>query len=126
MAMACLRLFTFFPEPPLRRVPAFISCIVFSTFFALALLYLRTMTTLQTSGSRRIGDRHGFVDQRSPCSTVSACRCALENSQCNTGGQGRAEFFARPQVALGNVLWPQNFFRSLRVCANDERIRNAL
>src|SRR6185312_1330521 len=39
MAMACFRLVTFLPEPPLRRVPAFISFIVFSTFLLLALLY---------------------------------------------------------------------------------------
>lgn len=32
MAMACLRLVTFLPEPPLRSVPRFRSCIVFSTF----------------------------------------------------------------------------------------------
>jgi hypothetical protein len=31
MAMACLRLFTFLPEPPLFSVPRFRSCIAFST-----------------------------------------------------------------------------------------------
>jgi hypothetical protein len=31
MAMACLRLVTFLPEPPLFSVPFFRSCIVFST-----------------------------------------------------------------------------------------------
>ncbi|MND06008.1 hypothetical protein D3C83_271330 [compost metagenome] len=34
MAIACFRLVTFLPEPPLRSVPRFISCIVFSTFSA--------------------------------------------------------------------------------------------
>ena len=32
MAIACLRLVTFFPLPPLFSVPAFRSCIAFSTF----------------------------------------------------------------------------------------------
>src|SRR5437763_16376536 len=32
MAMACLRLFTFFPEEPLFSVPCLRSCIAFSTF----------------------------------------------------------------------------------------------
>jgi len=32
MAIACLRLFTFFPEPPLRSVSCLRSCIAFSTF----------------------------------------------------------------------------------------------
>ena len=32
MAMACFRLVTFLPEPPLRSVPRFISCMAFSTF----------------------------------------------------------------------------------------------
>jgi len=33
MAMACLRLVTFLPEPPERSVPRFRSCIARSTFF---------------------------------------------------------------------------------------------
>jgi hypothetical protein len=32
IAIACLRLFTFFPERPLRSVPRFRSCIAFFTF----------------------------------------------------------------------------------------------
>ena len=32
MAIACLRLFTFLPELPLRSVPRFRSCMAFSTF----------------------------------------------------------------------------------------------
>jgi hypothetical protein len=43
MAMACLRLVTFLPEPPLRSVPAFRSCIVFSTFSLAFFPYLLAM-----------------------------------------------------------------------------------
>jgi hypothetical protein len=32
MAMACFRLVTFFPEPPLRKVPRFRSLITLATF----------------------------------------------------------------------------------------------
>jgi hypothetical protein len=39
MAMACLRLVTFFPDPPLRNVPSFISCTARSTFLPLDLEY---------------------------------------------------------------------------------------
>ena len=49
MAMACLRLVTFLPEPPLRSVPAFLSCIVFSTlscaFFPYRLAIEKTSCT---------------------------------------------------------------------------------
>src|SRR5688500_1615648 len=41
IAMACLRLFTFLPERPLRNVPFLRSRITFSTFFDAFLLYLR-------------------------------------------------------------------------------------
>src|SRR5687767_3921611 len=41
MAIACLRLVTFLPEPPLRSVPRFRSRIVFSTFSDAFLLYFR-------------------------------------------------------------------------------------
>src|ERR1700722_1634670 len=47
MAMACLRLLTFAPEPPLRSVPRFISCIAFFTFRPLALLYFLAMAHLR-------------------------------------------------------------------------------
>ena len=40
IAMACLRLVTFLPEPPLRSVPCFLSCIVFSTLSCAFLEYL--------------------------------------------------------------------------------------
>jgi hypothetical protein len=43
IAIACLGLVTFFPEPPLRSVPCFISRMTFSTFCPLDLLYLRAM-----------------------------------------------------------------------------------
>src|ERR1700735_2166870 len=49
MAMACLRLLTFAPEPPLRSVPRFISCIAFLTFRPLALLYFVAMAYLLVS-----------------------------------------------------------------------------
>jgi hypothetical protein len=45
IAMACLRLVTFLPEPPLRRVPCFRSCIVFSTLSCAFLPYLLAMKT---------------------------------------------------------------------------------
>src|SRR5215213_5756833 len=41
MAIACLRLLTFFPDPPLRSVPRFRSRITFSTFWDAFLPYLR-------------------------------------------------------------------------------------
>lgn len=43
MAIACLRLVTFLPEPPLFSVPRFRSCIVFSTFSEAFLPYLLAM-----------------------------------------------------------------------------------
>ena len=43
MAIACLRLVTFFPELPLRSVPAFRSRMAFSTLSWLALLYFRAI-----------------------------------------------------------------------------------
>jgi hypothetical protein len=42
MAIACLRLFTFLPEP-LFSVPVLRSCITFSTFLEVALEYFRAM-----------------------------------------------------------------------------------
>jgi hypothetical protein len=39
MAMACLRLFTFFPDLPLRNVPDLRSCNALPTFLLLARLY---------------------------------------------------------------------------------------
>ena len=47
IAMACLRLFTFFPERPLRNVPCLRSCIAFLTLRPAALLYLRAMNHLE-------------------------------------------------------------------------------
>jgi hypothetical protein len=43
MAIACLRLFTFFPDLPLRNVPALRSCNALPTFLLLARLYFRAM-----------------------------------------------------------------------------------
>jgi len=43
IAIACLRLVTFFPERPERSVPVFLSCIARSTFFwALSPYFLAT------------------------------------------------------------------------------------
>jgi len=47
MAMACLRLFTFLPEPPLLSVPRFISCMLFSTLSEAFFPYLLAMQNLQ-------------------------------------------------------------------------------
>mgnify|MGYP001187790905 CR=1 FL=1 len=41
IAMACFRLVTFLPEPPLRSVPRFRSCMAFSTFSAALSPYFR-------------------------------------------------------------------------------------
>jgi hypothetical protein len=41
IAIACFRLVTFFPEPPDRSSPRFISCMAFSTFWAAFFPYLR-------------------------------------------------------------------------------------
>src|SRR5688572_32446956 len=49
MAMACFRLVTFLPEPPLRSVPRFISCMVFSTFSAALSPYLRLPEDLRAA-----------------------------------------------------------------------------
>jgi hypothetical protein len=43
MAIACLRLVTFRPEPPLRSVPRFLSRIAFSTFSAALAPYFRPL-----------------------------------------------------------------------------------
>jgi hypothetical protein len=43
MAIACFLLVTFLPEPPLRSVPRFRSCIAFSTFSLDFLPYLLAM-----------------------------------------------------------------------------------
>jgi len=43
IAIACLGSVTFFPEPPLRSVPCFISRMALPTFCPLDLLYLRAM-----------------------------------------------------------------------------------
>ncbi len=53
MAIAWRRLVTFLPDPPLRSVPAFISCITRSTFFDAFLPYLRLDVFLATGVSLR-------------------------------------------------------------------------
>jgi hypothetical protein len=44
--MACLRLVTFFPDRPLRKVPRLRSCMARSTFFDAFLLYFLAMGLL--------------------------------------------------------------------------------
>jgi hypothetical protein len=46
IAMACLRLVTFFPDPPLRSVPSLRSCIAFRTFACAFLPYLAMVASL--------------------------------------------------------------------------------
>jgi hypothetical protein len=46
MAMACLRLFTFAPEPPLFNLPEPYSCITFETFFCALGPYLVAIRNL--------------------------------------------------------------------------------
>src|SRR5258706_857290 len=46
MAMACLRLFTFFPELPLFSVPCFRSCIAFSTLSCAFFPYFAAMSCI--------------------------------------------------------------------------------
>jgi hypothetical protein len=50
IAIACLRLVTFLPEPPLRRVPRFFSFITFATLRPADLLYLRGMGACLSMG----------------------------------------------------------------------------
>jgi hypothetical protein len=57
IAMACLRLFTFFPDLPLRNVPDLRSCNALPTFVLLARLYLRAMgsSAMKLASSARLG-----------------------------------------------------------------------
>lgn len=48
--MACLRLFTFLPERPLRSVPRFSSCIALATFFDAFFPYFRAMSCHSRNG----------------------------------------------------------------------------
>src|ERR1700730_13254550 len=51
---------------------------------------------------------------------------SLENTQRHARGQSRAEFRTWFQVLVGNVLWPQNGFRGLRMRADDDGIGDGL
>jgi hypothetical protein len=64
MAIACLRLVTFFPERPLLSFPCFISFMARSTFLPLALLYLRAKFYLPFHRPRHLATA-AFV--RRPC-----------------------------------------------------------
>jgi len=55
IAIACFRLFTFFPERPLLSVPFFRSCIAFSTFCDAFLPYLAIGSPRRIPAAR--GDR---------------------------------------------------------------------
>jgi hypothetical protein len=71
IAMACLRLFTFFPERPLFSLPRFISCIAFFTFLRDFLPYLAAMESppLSVNGDAvawRRGDDRILVALRAP------------------------------------------------------------
>jgi hypothetical protein len=50
IAIACFRLFTFLPDLPLSSVPAFRSCIAFSTFSEAFLPYLAMAAPLEGGG----------------------------------------------------------------------------
>ena len=52
IAIACFRLVTFLPDPPLRSVPRFRSRITFATFFCAALPYRAMGETPFVSGER--------------------------------------------------------------------------
>ena len=52
IAIACFRLVTLFPDPPLRRVPRFRSRITFATFFWAALPYRAMGGSPFVSGER--------------------------------------------------------------------------
>jgi hypothetical protein len=58
IAIACLRLVTFLPLPPLRSVPCFLSCMVFSTFLDAVLCFAMMSSFLaavqQISGQRDV------------------------------------------------------------------------
>jgi hypothetical protein len=57
IAIACLRLFTFFPELPDRSVPCFRSCMVFATLSLAPLLYLRVLFFFAAIDDLTGGDR---------------------------------------------------------------------
>jgi hypothetical protein len=68
IAIACLRLFTRFPDFPLRRVPRLRSCIAFSTFSLAFFPYFAMIgSPLLSSGGTQATcpspDRHGYA----PC-----------------------------------------------------------
>jgi hypothetical protein len=55
IAIACLRLFTRRPEPPLRSLPSFHSCITLPTLFCAFLPYLAILVPLPDSRDERQG-----------------------------------------------------------------------
>src|SRR5690606_1113247 len=81
MAMACFRLFTFAPLPPLRRVPRFMRCMALCTVSCDFLPYLRLVLFLA-------GIRNGFRCRdgtcpcaRRPCAAAALRSCAAANAR---------------------------------------------
>jgi hypothetical protein len=126
IAIACLRLVTFLPEPPLRSFPALRSCITFLTFdcaffpyFAMSLLLVVTDGASRTAVARRLlracaGSRReppdGIVpaDPRVPYrrnapmpvgSGLLSRRCARENPKCRPPRGCNRSAFARVTLA---------------------------
>jgi hypothetical protein len=98
--MACLRLVTFFPEVPLRRVPAFRSCMTFSTFFWLALLYFRAICKSPMNDCCRL--KHLGL---APTPRIGIHLDSLsEDSHRKAAGDGFAELFAMRQAGLVNTF----------------------
>jgi hypothetical protein len=82
MAMACLRLVTFLPEPPLRSVPALRSCITFSTLswaflpYRLAMQIPPAHVVVQAAGPALPAALHGYVlasADRQKCLSSTSC-----------------------------------------------------
>ena len=59
MAIACLRLFTFFPELPLRSDPDLRSCIAFSTFDCAFFPYLAMTSSRSIDPTRLVTTKDG-------------------------------------------------------------------
>jgi hypothetical protein len=83
MAIACLRLFTFLPEDPLRSVPCLRSCIAFFTFDC-AFVVLRAAITLSmnyasrdASCDRTIGKSRDAIGHRMNRASVFALRACI-------------------------------------------------
>src|SRR3979411_1329586 len=65
-----------------------------------------------------------YRDSHGPGDKCGIARDVSENTQHDAGGHCRTNFLAGFQVLSGKALWPQDFFRGLRVRANDDGLRN--